>query len=367
MLRYGVIQRTSLAGGRLWLAFAACLLACVLSSPARAETPPTRIAYLTGSANDPVTQVWLANASGGEKKLLGPGEDPLLAPDGQSVAVALASVSANPEKGPGIGIYSALGTPVADYLDLENATYTPLAWSPDSRYLAVARQSTVIPFLASGSGLLVIDTQTGTVTSIAEGVINGASFAQDGSDRVVFAYSHSLSVSAPTNVFISAPHGGGLTRLTHDGHSLNPLWGPRFIAYDRERLRRNDAPVFQIWLQAPTSTQARRLTNLKVGPLVSGLDPLAFSASGSRLLAEFGGEDTSEAWVVSVPSGHARRVLVRGRSVEAGGISRDGSTVLVDEDGLEGPPSGGRVALVPFAGGRAKVLLTHGAQASWNG
>jgi len=88
----------------------------------------------------------------------------------------------------------------------------------------------VIPFLASGSGLVVIDTQTGEVTSIAEGVISGASFAQDGSDRLVFALSHSLSLSAPSSLFVSAPHGGGLTRLGSDAHSLNPVWGPRFIA-----------------------------------------------------------------------------------------------------------------------------------------
>ena len=41
---------------------------------------------------------------------------------------------------------------------------TPLAWSPDSRYLAVERQSNGTTNFAAGSGLDVIDTQTGTVT-----------------------------------------------------------------------------------------------------------------------------------------------------------------------------------------------------------
>jgi hypothetical protein len=58
---------------------------------------------------------------------------------------------------------------------------------------------------------------------------------------------------------------------------------------------------------------------------------------------------------------------VRGQPVIGAGISRDGRTVLIDENALEGPASGGRVARIPFAGGRSKVLIAHGSQASWNG
>ncbi len=361
-----------LAAPAVLLAFAALAGAVTVSSPgferASPATVPTRIAYVAGSASAPTTQVWLASATGGEAKRLGPGSQPLLAPNGQSVAVSLAGTTADSERGPALGIYSALGTPVANYLDLETASAEPLAWSPDSRYVAVARRSTVIPFLASGSGLVVIDTQTGEVTSIAEGVVSGASFAPDGSDRLVFALSHSLSPSAPSSLFITAPHGGGSTRLGSDAHALNPVWGARAIAYDHVRSRgRDEAPVYQIWLQSPTGGAPRRLTNVRVPALLSGLVPLAFSAAGSRLLAEFEGEDTSEAWTLSVPSGHARRVTVRGKPVVGGGISRDGGSLLVDENGLFGAPSSGRVALVPFAGGHAKLLVAHGSQASWNG
>jgi hypothetical protein len=51
----------------------------------------------------------------------------------------------------------------------------------------------------------------------------------------------------------------------------------------------------------------------------------------------------------------------------AAGLSRDGRTVLIDEQALQGPASDGRVARIPFAGGHAKVLIAHGSQASWNG
>jgi hypothetical protein len=106
-----------------------------------------------------------------------------------------------------------------------------------------------------------------------------------------------------------------------------------------------------------------------VRSLVSGLIPVAFSADGSKLLAQFVGQDTSEAWTVRVASGRVHRLTPKGARLplEAAGISTDGSTLLVNEGGLDGPASEGRVATLPFAGGRSTVLVTHGSQASWNG
>ncbi len=364
-----------LAGATLLVALCASTVALALGiGPAIAlasavSTP--QLTYVTETVRSPA-QVWLAgagpaSAGGAAPKRLGPGLQPLLAPNGQLVAASLFGATANPEEGPAIALYSALGAPVVNYLDLETATSLPVAWSPDSRYLAVERQSTEVTNIAAGSGLDVIDTQTGVVTSISEGQVYGASFAQDGTDRIVFALAHSLSPSAPTNLYVSNVDATGMTRLTRDGRSLNPLWGPRYIAYDHERLRRNDAPVFQIWLRAPSAAaRGRRLTSVTVRSLVSGLVPLGFSAKGSRLLAEFEGQDTSEAWAVAVASGHARRLTVRRRSVVGAGISRDGRAVLIDEGSFEEPASNGRIATIPFAGGRSKVLVRHGSQGSWN-
>jgi hypothetical protein len=332
-------------------------------------TPPaalSRLAYLTETATS-TPKVWIASRGGGERKLLGPGQQPLLAPDGRSVAVSLFGVSPGvSEHGPSIGIYPTEGGPIANYLSLETATATALAWSPDSRYLAVYRQSNETVDIAAGSGLDVIDTQTGTVTSIAEGAIYGASFARDGSDRLVFALSRSLSPSARTNLYESEADGAGLHPVTSNGRSLNPVWGPRYIAYDRERMR-HLSPEYQIWLASPSGASVRKVAHVAVGSLVQGLVPLAFSADGSRLLAEFEGEDTSGAYAVSVASGRARSVTVHGQMVQGAGISSDGSTLLVDEDSFEQPPSHGRIAAIPFAGGPSKVLVAHGSQASWNG
>jgi hypothetical protein len=327
---------------------------------------PPRLAYLTETATSP-SKVWIAAANGSDPKLLGPGQQPLLSPNGASVAVSLFGVRPGVEEhGPAIGVYPASGAAIADYLDLETATATPLAWSPDSRYLAVYRQSNEVTNIAAGSGLDVIDTQTGTVSSIAEGAIYGASFARDGSDKLVYALAHSLSTSAATNLYTSEPSGAGVHRITSDGRSLDPVWGPTYIAYDRERMR-HLSPEYQIWLATPVGVRVRKLTHVPVGPLVQGLVPLAFSMDGSRLLAEFEGEDTSGAYAVNVGSGHAHSVTVHGQMVQGAGISGDGSTLLVDAGSFEQPSSRGRIVTVPFAGGPAKVLVAHASQASWNG
>ncbi len=377
-----VKQRVA-CGAMRWLAHAArqcaalaagvVLLLAGLSASARsvaAESSPDlvppapQLAYVTETATS-APKVWTALTSGRYPRLLGPGQQPLIAPDGESVAVSLFGATADSEHGPAIGIYHSSGAPISDYLSLETATAAPLAWSPDSRYVAIERQSNGTTNIAAGSGLDVIDTRTGTVTPIAAGTIYGASFARDGSDRLVFGLSHSEAFAGGVNLYMSEPSGAGLHRLSNDGRSLNPVWGPMYIAYDRERAR-HLSPEYQIWLASQTGARLRRLTHVAVGPLVQGLVPLAFSANGSRLLAEFEGQDTSSAYTVTLDSGRARSVTVHGREVQGAGISSDGRTLLVDEDAFEQPPSHGRVAAVPFAGGRSKVLIAHGSQASWN-
>jgi len=355
--------RALLATTVVFLSLAASGVAA--EDPSNAGEPQQpRVAYVTGTST---SKVWLASASGSEAKLLGPGEQPLLAPDGQLVAVSLFGVSSGvEEQGPALGLYSASGAPLVDYLNLETNTASPLAWSQDSRYLAVELQSTQIVDGKVASSLDVIDTQTQTVTQIAQGTIYGVSFAHDGSDKLVFGLSHSQSFAGGVNLYTSEPDGSGLQRLTSDGRSLNPLWGPRYIAYDRERTRKL-SPEYQIWLASPSGgAPVRRVTHIAVDALAQGLVPLAFSASGDRLLAQFEGQDQSGAYAVNVVTGRAREVTVHGRAVIGAGISSSGSTLLIDENALFQPPSKARVASIPFAGGRSHVIVAHGSQASWN-
>ena len=96
------------------------------------------------------------------------------------------------------------------------------------------------------SSLVVIDLETGAMTTLAHGIVQGASFAPEGSDRLAYALASSELLTAPVNIYITTPDGSGASLLTHDGRSLNPVWGAEGIAYDRERLRPQAAPVYQI-------------------------------------------------------------------------------------------------------------------------
>jgi hypothetical protein len=349
-------------------------LLAALASGARAgvsiapsSVAPT-IAYVTQTASSQPL-VWTIRTDGSQNTRIGPGFTPLISPSAGQIAASLfGATTTSSETGPALAIYSTSGAPLQSYFNLAGETVQPLAWSRDGRYVAVDVQSTKLKNAAKLSGLGIVDVTTGTAKMIAHGQIFGASFSPNGSDEVVYGRSASQSLTARVNVYRSKADGSSTVALTRDGRSLFPLWGPKAIAYDRERLRREDAPVYQLWLRRPSGT-TRRLTNVRVRSLVSGLIPIAFSADGAKLLAQFVGQDTSEAWTVSVASGRARRLTPRGARLplQAAGMTSDGGTVLVNEGGVDGPASEGRVATLPFAGGRSTVLVAHGSQASWNG
>jgi hypothetical protein len=320
------------------------------------DTPSARIAYVSG----PGHLVWLADDDGTNRRALGPGEAPLLAPDGGTVAASQPG-----PQGSALVLYSASGGPSRRFFDATKVNAAPQAFSPDSRYLAVALSSSS-PDSTSAAGLAIIDLETGRSETIARGQISGASFAPQGPDQLVYAMSRSASISSRVNLYVSGVDGSARRQLTHDGRSLNPVWGPSAIAFDRERLRRHDAPVYEIWLIAPDGSGMQHLTRVRVRTLENGLVPIAFSADGRRLLARYEGLDTSQTWAIAIGAPWTRQLKITGESVNAGGISRDGGTVLVDRGGYLSPPEQGTVEVVPFYGGRATVIVPHGTDPTWN-
>jgi Tol biopolymer transport system component len=341
-------------------------LAVVVAVRASAATPsPARsatgaIAYITGSGRgEPV--VWVASAGGTHRVELGQGSEPSLAPDGRLVAA-----SSEATRGSSLVIYSAAGGGEATgYFDLSKVGALPLAWSPDSRYLAVALTGVQVP-TEKGSGLAIVDTRTGTARMIAPGQIAGASFSPGASDELVYGRSASRSYGGPVNLYTTDPTGSTITQITHDGVSLNPLWGARGIAFDHERLRPGYAPLYQIWLMA-SDGRSHQITHVTANKLVDGLVPLALSADGTRLAAEFEGQDTFNGWVVSLLTGSATQLLPASRmNVSAWGISRDGRDLLIAVGGFESPPDTATVEELPFAGGPPTPLIPHADLPSWN-
>lgn len=162
------------------------VLAAGIGVAVSAGSGPTRsVAYVTGSStSDP--QVWLAPMDGGSGRRLGPGSQPLLAPDGTLVAASGST---------GLVVYSATGGRTHRYFESRIATATAAAFSADSRYLAVVLGS-INPASSAASGLAVIDTVTFTSRVVARGQIYGASFARDRSDRIAFASARSAALAA---------------------------------------------------------------------------------------------------------------------------------------------------------------------------
>jgi Tol biopolymer transport system component len=327
------------------------------ASGASASSPA--IAYLTGTARG-LPSVWVAAAGGQNARRLGTGDGPLISPNGEMIAATDIG-----SKGPALSLYPASGATATGYFDIATANPSALAWSPDSRYLAVALTGDDAPSV-SGYGLAIIDTETGTERTVATGPIYGASFAPGASDTLAYARASSLSATASTNIYTVAADGTGTKEITSDGRSADPVWGSRGIAFDHEKLRKGYAPLDQIWMMQPNGSGRRQITHTAVGRLVAGLVPLAFSADGTRLAAEFEGEDTSIAYSVSVLTGHATELKVGTKAVTAWGISPDGRSILIAVGGFEEPPNRGEIETIPFSGGHPSLLIAHGNFPSWS-
>jgi Tol biopolymer transport system component len=201
---------------------------------------------------------------------------------------------------------------------------------------------------------------------IVGGPVYGASFAPDGSNRLAYGSAASQALSATVNIHIVRPNGSGHVRITGDGRSLNPVWGRSGIAFDHERIRTGAEPVYQVWLMRADGTHRVQETNMSVPPLHLGLVPLGFSGDGRWLLAEYEGQDTSQAWVINVASGRLTKLAIAGHAVTGAAISHHGADVLVDRGGYLNPPSNGVVESIPLRGGRPRTLIPHGSAPSWN-
>jgi hypothetical protein len=108
----------------------------------------------------------------------------------------------------------------------------------------------------------------------------------------------------------------------------------------------------------------RRVTTTKVPFLLSGLDPVAWSADGTRLLAEFGGQDTSYAETVDPATGVARKVGRARDGIVGYDLSADGSTILATTGGYD-PSDAHDVVTIPYAGGRPTVLVRDAFSPDW--
>lgn len=309
--------------------------------------------------------IWAAEDNGSSPhQLVGGsgGEQPLVSPEGTQVIFE--SMPAHGQ--PALELVPSAGGPSVKLASPE-ASMDSTTWSPDSKLIA-----TTLAVTPERERLVLIDLATHSVRTIATGNFQGVSFSPDSTQ---LAYSRAPSMKTfPTasDIYTVAVTGGTPVRITSNHRSTAPVWGPTKIAFARTfkaRGRREDAPKSNVWLMNANGSEAKQLTRQRAPFLLSGPQPLQWSASGAQLLAQFTGQDTIYGEAVN-PSTGAARTLTAKKSIAlqlvAAGISRDGSTVLAATGGFD-PGSAHNVVSVPFAGGPVTTLVRNAFAPSWNG
>jgi hypothetical protein len=264
-----------------WIA-APVALVVLFALPAAAQAT---LAYVKAPLNP---SVYAAADNGSGAHRIGPGTNPRVSPDGASVAYLHESRGKAPElrlapaKG-GAGRTLMAGWRESFYL----------AFSPDSKTIAALRGPEI-----GKLKLVLIDVASGAQRVVASGFFSGFSFSPKG-DELVFAQA-GREQPAPTDLYRVATSSAGrndaVVRLTKDHVSLDPLWGPNERIVFVKQLgakNRKYGPKNELFLVNPNGKGVKRLTHTKVDPLLQGLFPTEWSANGSRLLAEFEGQDTS--------------------------------------------------------------------------
>lgn len=325
---------------------------------ATASSPAPALTFIANSRTlHPSVEI--ASLDGSGPRRLGPGTSALISPSGTSVA-AVTLVGPQSNTSSEVVIYPAAGG-AAKTLYKATGFMQLFGWSADS--------TRILAWVSGGNNsgpLLEINVATGAATTIASGVIEGASFAPNSSGDVVFALAKSLLDTAPVNLFVNLPSGGPALQITTDGHDYSPVWGPNSIVFARSKSRGSQyAPINQLWSIAPSGGKATQLTHMSVGPLVDGLAPVAISADGRHLLAQFGGTDTAAVWVVNLTGPiHPRALLGTSANGDiADAISSNGATVLLTS-GFQDSPT--KLETLPWSGGKPTVLAPRGAGGDWN-
>ncbi|HVQ57913.1 MAG TPA: hypothetical protein VMS60_03290 [Solirubrobacterales bacterium] len=336
------------------------VLAALLAFPALAGAT---LAYVKNPFN---ATVYVAEDDGSGAHKVEQGHNPRVAPDGLSVAY----LHEGPKNAQELKLALAAGGPGRTLMtNFREAFY--LTWSPDSKTIAALRG----PELGKRN-LVVIDVATGKQSVVATGFFSGFSFSPDGSE---IAYSVAKSekfpprsdvfrfpVPIPGVVNVRAPEP---VRLTKDHRSSQPLWGPEKIVFVKtlEEKKRRYGGKNELFLMSPQGKGVKRLTHTKVPQLLQGLFPTDWSAGGSRLLAEFEGQDTSYAVVVNPKTGAQRPVAGSGESGFVGtDLSSDGKLVLGFNGGFDPGLKNHKVQTVPYSGGKPKTLVKEAFEPSWN-
>lgn len=327
-------------------------LAVLLALPAAANATLT----FTRNPLNPVVYVAKDNGKGVHK--VGKGYSSHVSPDGANLVYF--------HEGPGhaaeMKLAPASGGPGTTLMAGWRESFQ-LAFSPNGELIAAQRGGEL-----GKRKLVVITVATGQQQVIASGYFSGVSFSPEG-DEIVYSKANSERYPPRSDVYRASVASGKSVALTHDHRSLDPLWGPRGkIVFVKllDAKKRKYGPKNELYLMNEQGKAVKRLTHTKVDPLLQGLYPTDWSGNGNRILAEFGGQDTSYAVGVNAKTGAQRPIGKKGEMGLVGtALSSDGKYVLGYEGGFD-PGNKHEVVRVPWSGGKVKVLVKNGSEPDWS-
>jgi hypothetical protein len=325
------------------------LLGCALwAAPAEAK-----LVYVK-QAGTATPIVYVSKDNGKHPRRLGIGRAPTISPNGGWVAFVTVPTGR-----------TEMDTVVLQKLKagsqrlvMRSKSIDSLRFSPDSKKLAA---------IAGGERVRVYDVAADQLHVAAVGNLRGFSFSPD-STQIVYGMAAKADVNARSDLYTVPVLGGKERRITTNRNALYPIWGPDEIVFDRFQKRDGEAPAYNLWtVDAAEPGDLRRLTDLTIPPLASGLIPLEQSADGRRLLAAFTGQDVEVGFTVALANGTTRALSQDFETGTVGfDLSKDGSTILAHTGGPD-PGNAHDVVTVPYKrGGETKVIVEDAAYPDWN-
>lgn len=332
--------------------FSIALSAAVLSLGAPSVASAT-IAFVRGNTTP---SVWSAADNGSSQRRLATGYSARISPNGMTVAFMPFVTGSTPSR---LTLVPSGGGSARTLASGWREPYV-FAWSPNSSVIA-----TVLGPEVGKDRLVLINVQSGSQRTVAKGYFGGVSFSPTG-ESIVYSVAPSERYPQRSNVYRVGVTSGTPVALTHNQRSLSPLWGPTgkiVFVQELDAKRRLYGPKNELFTMNVNGGQVRQLTHTSVAPLLQGLTPTQWSGNGSRLLAEFGGQDTSYAVTVNPKTG-AQKALNLRQGLVGTALSANGSTIL-GYTGFLGPGSH-NIVTVPYGGGKPKLLIKNGFEPSWS-
>jgi hypothetical protein len=337
----------------IWASIGAAALLLVVTACGGGGTAPAKpaerhLVYVHGTraAN---TTVWIANVDGSHSHPLTRGVVGVLSPDGRTVAIQ--------RRGQGVYLVSSDGR---RQRRLTSRHLQPRAWSPDGESL--------IATAASSSAVVELDTverKTGDVRRLAQGSLYGFDLSPKG-DEVVYSRAPSATVEGicgdQFDLYVAKLDGGPTTRLTHDGLSAFPVWGPDEIAFSKfpGGGSMQDCSSPGVWTIDPGGGEPHAIIARAPDALALngyyGLQPLAWLDDGHVLIglrSDFG----TQGAVVDTQSHKLRRL---GQFADE--ASNDGRFSV----GSGGDDSGVALSITRIRDGHRLFRRTNSCCADWN-